>query len=149
MVEKFLQREQRALCRGWPPGGCIGVRDSKDADGPVLCFTLQAWNAFLRELRPGEPPGRGPRYLERGQAVAGSPVNADDLFGYCGQIRAGDVRRGAEWAEHHGGVGDECGLASGGQGRGDVPGMSGDKAHLTDRYAAALGYRVVGTAVRA
>lgn len=31
--------------------GCIGVRDSKVTDGPVLRFTPEAWNAFLGELR--------------------------------------------------------------------------------------------------
>ena len=33
------------------PGGCIGVRDSKAAEGLVLRFEPEAWTAFLVELR--------------------------------------------------------------------------------------------------
>jgi hypothetical protein len=36
------------------PGGGIGVRDSKDADGPVLRFTSGEWDAFLGGVRNGE-----------------------------------------------------------------------------------------------
>lgn len=36
------------------PGGGIGVRDSKDAAGPVLHFTPSEWNAFLGGVRLGE-----------------------------------------------------------------------------------------------
>jgi hypothetical protein len=34
--------------------GRIGVRDSKDADGPVLQFTPSEWNAFTGGVRNGE-----------------------------------------------------------------------------------------------
>lgn len=30
------------------------VRDSKEPDGPVLCFTSAEWNAFLAGARDGE-----------------------------------------------------------------------------------------------
>jgi Domain of unknown function (DUF397) len=36
------------------PDGLIGVRDSKDADGPVLRFTQSEWTAFLSGVRIGE-----------------------------------------------------------------------------------------------
>jgi len=36
------------------PGGNIGVRDSKDAGGPVLRFTSDEWHAFLGGARNGE-----------------------------------------------------------------------------------------------
>ncbi|EFC82297.1 DUF397 domain-containing protein [Parafrankia sp. EUN1f] len=35
------------------PGG-VGVRDSKDLDGPVLRFTPEEWEAFLLGVRNGE-----------------------------------------------------------------------------------------------
>jgi hypothetical protein len=34
--------------------GRIGVRDSKDAGGPVLRFTLAEWRAFVGGVRNGE-----------------------------------------------------------------------------------------------
>lgn len=47
------------------PGGVVGVRHSKDPDGPVLRFTPDEWQAFLGGARAGEfngfgtmPPGR-------------------------------------------------------------------------------------------
>jgi hypothetical protein len=36
------------------PDGEIGVRDSKDPDGPVLRFTPGEWRAFLGGARNGE-----------------------------------------------------------------------------------------------
>jgi len=36
------------------PGDGIGIRDSKDSDGPVLRFTPDEWNAFLGGVRNGE-----------------------------------------------------------------------------------------------
>jgi hypothetical protein len=36
------------------PDGGVGVRDSKDADGPVLRFTSADWRTFLGEARIGE-----------------------------------------------------------------------------------------------
>jgi Domain of unknown function (DUF397) len=36
------------------PGGTIGVRDSKDPEGPVLRFTSGEWQAFLGGARNGE-----------------------------------------------------------------------------------------------
>ena len=36
------------------PDGEIGVRDSKDPDGPVLCFTPDEWRAFIGGARNGE-----------------------------------------------------------------------------------------------
>ena len=44
-------------------GGCVevatlervvGVRDSKDRQGPVLVFRFDEWNAFLAGVRDGE-----------------------------------------------------------------------------------------------
>jgi hypothetical protein len=35
------------------PDGHIGVRDSKDSEGPVLRFTSNEWNVFLRGARHG------------------------------------------------------------------------------------------------
>jgi hypothetical protein len=34
--------------------GSIGVRDSKDADGPILCYTPSEWEAFLAGAKNGE-----------------------------------------------------------------------------------------------
>lgn len=36
------------------PDGRIGVRDSKDASGPILRFTSAEWRAFLGGARNGE-----------------------------------------------------------------------------------------------
>jgi uncharacterized protein DUF397 len=36
------------------PGNGIGVRDSKDTEGPVLQFTPSEWDAFLGGVRNGE-----------------------------------------------------------------------------------------------
>ena len=36
------------------PGGGIGVRDSKDTEGPILRFTPDEWHAFIGGVRSGE-----------------------------------------------------------------------------------------------
>jgi hypothetical protein len=36
------------------PGGSVGVRNSRDPDGPVLRFTQAEWDAFLGGARLGE-----------------------------------------------------------------------------------------------
>lgn len=36
------------------PGGRIGVRDSKDTEGPVLRFTSSEWKAFIGGVHNGE-----------------------------------------------------------------------------------------------
>jgi Domain of unknown function (DUF397) len=36
------------------PNGKIGVRDSKNSEGPVLRFTPDEWHAFLGGVRNGE-----------------------------------------------------------------------------------------------
>lgn len=36
-----------------PEGGC-GIRDSKDATGPVLGFTADEWRAFVRGVKGGQ-----------------------------------------------------------------------------------------------
>ena len=36
------------------PGGRVGVRNSRDPDGPVLRFTRGEWHAFLGGARLGE-----------------------------------------------------------------------------------------------
>jgi len=36
------------------PDGQIGVRDSKDANGPVLRFTAAEWKAFVGGVHGGE-----------------------------------------------------------------------------------------------
>ena len=41
------------------PDGSIGVRDSKDTDGPVLRFTPAEWEAFIDGARLGEFDGFG------------------------------------------------------------------------------------------
>jgi len=40
--------------------GAVGVRDSKDCQGPVLVFNRIEWDAFLAGVRDGEfdPPSR-------------------------------------------------------------------------------------------
>jgi hypothetical protein len=35
-------------------GGQVGMRDSKDASGPVLGFPPEEWRAFLHGIRNGE-----------------------------------------------------------------------------------------------
>ncbi len=35
-------------------GGEIGVRDSKDSEGPVLRFTSDEWDAFVGGVQNGE-----------------------------------------------------------------------------------------------
>jgi hypothetical protein len=36
-------------------GGRIGVRDSRSAEGLVLCFEPATWSAFLAKLRTSPP----------------------------------------------------------------------------------------------
>ncbi len=36
------------------PGGHIGVRHSKSAEGPILRFTSSEWSAFIGGVRNGE-----------------------------------------------------------------------------------------------
>ena len=36
------------------PGGGVGVRNSRDPDGPVLRFTPAEWRAFIGGARLGE-----------------------------------------------------------------------------------------------
>ncbi len=36
------------------PGGSIGVRNSRDPEGPVLRFAQEEWDAFLGGARLGE-----------------------------------------------------------------------------------------------
>jgi hypothetical protein len=45
------------------PGGSVGVRHSKDPDGPVLQFTRGAWHAFLGATRRGTSGGVAGRGL--------------------------------------------------------------------------------------
>jgi hypothetical protein len=44
------------------PGASVGIRDSRDPDGPVLRFTRAEWRAFLGGARRGEL-GRSRRSL--------------------------------------------------------------------------------------
>ena len=41
------------------PDGRIGVRNSRDSEGPVLRFTSDEWHAFLGGARNGEFDGFG------------------------------------------------------------------------------------------
>ena len=41
------------------PGGAIGVRNSRDAEGLVLLFTSDEWHAFVGGVRNGEFDGFG------------------------------------------------------------------------------------------
>jgi hypothetical protein len=43
------------------PDGEVGVRNSRDSEGPVLSFTPDEWHAFLGGVRNGEFDGFGPR----------------------------------------------------------------------------------------
>ena len=36
------------------PDGGVAVRDTTTADGPVLTFTAEEWDAFLRGVEAGE-----------------------------------------------------------------------------------------------
>jgi hypothetical protein len=36
----------------------VGVRDSKDPDGPVLAYTTKAWRVFMTAIRTGELAGK-------------------------------------------------------------------------------------------
>ena len=38
-------------------GSAIGVRDSKNPDGPVLAFTPTAWDTFVARAKHGEFDG--------------------------------------------------------------------------------------------
>lgn len=59
-VEVGWQKAARSMSSGQcvqaGPGACgmVHVRDSKDADGPVLSFSQQEWSAFLDGARKGE-----------------------------------------------------------------------------------------------
>src|SRR5580700_1057225 len=52
------------------PGGSVGVRNSRDSEGPVLRFTQGEWNAFLAGARLGEFDRFG---------AAGPPLDEDDV----------------------------------------------------------------------
>jgi hypothetical protein len=52
------------------PGGSVGVRNSRDPEGPVLRFTQGEWNAFLVGARLGE--------FDRFGAAASSPLARTD-----------------------------------------------------------------------
>ena len=52
------------------PGGSVGVRNSRDPEGPVLRFTQDGWNAFLMGARTGEFDQFG---------AAGPPLDEDDV----------------------------------------------------------------------
>jgi hypothetical protein len=43
------------------PDGMVGIRNSKDPDGPVLRFTSGEWNAFLAGTLAGEFDQAGSR----------------------------------------------------------------------------------------
>ncbi|WP_062991606.1 DUF397 domain-containing protein [Nocardia anaemiae] len=38
----------------WLAGGYVGVRDSKNPDGPALAFTPCEWDAFMAGVQDGE-----------------------------------------------------------------------------------------------
>ncbi|WP_067673503.1 DUF397 domain-containing protein [Nocardia miyunensis] len=38
----------------WLAAGHVGVRDSKNPDGPALIFTPDEWTAFTSDIRHGE-----------------------------------------------------------------------------------------------
>ena len=38
------------------PGGVIPVRDSKDPEGPALCFEATEWMSFVEALKSGGFP---------------------------------------------------------------------------------------------
>ena len=42
------------------PDGQIGVRDSKDTDGPKLTFGRQAWETFAAKVKAELAPGSNP-----------------------------------------------------------------------------------------
>ena len=46
-------------------GGSVGVRNSREPDGPVLRFTRGEWEAFLAGARLGEFDRFGTRLLPR------------------------------------------------------------------------------------
>jgi Domain of unknown function (DUF397) len=41
------------------PNGGVGVRDSKDPQGPALSFTAGEWRAFIGAVQKGELAGFG------------------------------------------------------------------------------------------
>ena len=41
------------------PSGEIGVRNSRDSEGPVLRFTSEEWHAFLGGVRNGQYDSSG------------------------------------------------------------------------------------------
>jgi Domain of unknown function (DUF397) len=51
------------------PDGRIGVRHSKDTEGPVLRFTPDEWHAFLGGARKGEFDSFGKRLTSTGKAL--------------------------------------------------------------------------------
>lgn len=50
----------------------VAVRDSKDTEGPILCFTPREWHVFLLGVRAGEfdLPGSPPHLPGSPQTVA-------------------------------------------------------------------------------
>jgi hypothetical protein len=48
------------------PGGSVGVRHSRDPEGPVLRFTPGEWDAFLAGARLGEFDRFGARASAKG-----------------------------------------------------------------------------------
>jgi len=54
------------------PGGSVGVRNSRDPEGPVLKFTQGDWDAFLRGARLGKFGGSGRTASRPGPGTAGT-----------------------------------------------------------------------------
>jgi len=67
------------------PGDEIGVRNSRDPEGPVLKFTHGAWGAFLGAARLGE---FGTDSMKERPAVRAAESSARDVVRRCRQDRS-------------------------------------------------------------
>jgi hypothetical protein len=52
---KSKKSQQAGQCIEWArAGGAIGIRDSKEPDGPVLVFTVEEFSSFVDGAAKGE-----------------------------------------------------------------------------------------------
>ena len=75
-------RSSQAHCVEVALGGpAVGVRDSKDPDGPVLAVPAGRWSAFLRGVVAGGDFDRSPRYITSNSPSLAPSTNASHSDG--------------------------------------------------------------------
>ena len=91
------------------PGGQVGVRHSKDTDGPVLRFTPQEWHAFIGGVQNGEFDSFGKLWaLDARRQGASLNLAVDETVGEGPREHSGGLRLFYEAARDLSQVGTGC-----------------------------------------